>query len=94
MCHWAAHLNGLYAPTSGTYNDILFFQNISDTNQATFQNSVINGVMYFPGANVVMQGTSTVSGGIVVNTITLQSDSVTTVSMSGLNGLPQVTLVQ
>ncbi|HXX21665.1 MAG TPA: pilus assembly protein TadG-related protein [Terriglobia bacterium] len=54
----------LSAPTSGTYAGILFFQNPSDTSNATFNGSngtVWNGAIYLPKAQVTMNGSNSSS---------------------------------
>ena len=85
----------LSAPTSGTYNGILFFQNISDTQQATIQDCTLDGVLYFPGAEVLFQG-STDSGGLVADTVLIQNSAVVVNpwSATAQNPLTKVTLVQ
>jgi hypothetical protein len=49
------------APTSGTYSGVLFDQSPSDTSTATFNgndSASIQGIMYFPDANLTMNGNS------------------------------------
>lgn len=49
----------LTAPTSGTYSGVLFDQSSSDTSAAKLDgtaNSSLQGVMYFPNADVTMHG--------------------------------------
>ena len=52
----------LSAPTSGTYNGILFFQSRSDSKSATFaggDSAILQGILYFPDALVDWVGGST-----------------------------------
>jgi hypothetical protein len=55
----------LTAPTSGTYNGILFYQNRSNSNAATLEggaSATLTGILYFPDANLTLEnGTSTSS---------------------------------
>lgn len=73
----------LEAPTSGPYNGILFYQDPSNTSAATFNggsNTTVEGIMYFPTADLtfgggnassiystIIAGTITFSGGTTVN---------------------------
>ena len=61
----------LTAPTSGTYNGILFYQDRSDANGVYIEggaNSVLNGILYFPDANVTLEnGTNTTSYATVIS---------------------------
>jgi Flp pilus assembly protein TadG len=55
------------APTSGPYSGILFYQNPSDMNSASFSGSggsVLNGIFYLPKAQLNLSG----SGGATFNT--------------------------
>ena len=87
----------LSAPTSGTYNGILFFQDPNDTSQATIQSSStdLNGVLYFPSATLTVQS-STINGGIVANKILFQSSTVDVNPWSASEQYPltTVTLVE
>jgi hypothetical protein len=50
------------APTSGTYNGILFYQDRSDTNAASVEggaNSTLDGILYFPAAALTLGNGST-----------------------------------
>lgn len=53
----------LTAPTSGTYDGILFYQDRADSNLASFEggaNSNLKGILYFPSAPMnIANGTST-----------------------------------
>ena len=76
----ASSTESLSGPTSGTYADILFFQNPSDTSQATVQAGTfaIDGVLYFPTAKLVVQGGGgTIEGGIIADEILFQSSKFT-----------------
>jgi Flp pilus assembly protein TadG len=69
----------LIAPTSGTFNGVLFDQSPSDTSSAAINgdsNSVLEGVMYFPTADVTMNGNSntTIYTDFVVKTLTLNGN--------------------
>jgi hypothetical protein len=61
----------LTAPTSGTYNGILFYQDRSNANGVFIEggaNSVLNGILYFPDANLTLEnGTSTTSYATVIS---------------------------
>jgi Flp pilus assembly protein TadG len=67
----------LNAMTSGPYNGILFYQDPSDTNAATFRNGSasfdLSGAMYFPTADVVFQngGSTNDCSLFVANSLTL-----------------------
>ena len=72
------------APTSGTYDGILFYQDRSDTNAATVEggtNSVMKGVFYFPGAALTLGNgsSSTIYSQIVANTVAVVGGSNLTV---------------
>jgi Flp pilus assembly protein TadG len=57
----------LTAPTSGAYSGILFYQDSSDSNSASFTGSggsVLNGIFYLPKAQLNLTG----SGGATFNT--------------------------
>ena len=65
----------LSAPTSGTYNGILFYQARGNTNTASLEGgatSVLTGILYFPSANLLVEnGTSTSSyASIVAGSVT------------------------
>ena len=65
----------LTAPTSGTYEGILYWQASSDSNQMIMNGdttSIWQGVIYTPGANVTLNGGSNVAAytDFVVNTLT------------------------
>lgn len=61
----------LSAPTSGTYNGILFYQSRSNTTMATIEggaSSTLQGVLYFPAANITFEnGTSTTTYASIVS---------------------------
>jgi len=61
----------LTAPTSGTYNGILFYQDRANTNTVYVEggaSSVLNGILYFPSANVTLEnGTNTTSYATVIS---------------------------
>jgi Flp pilus assembly protein TadG len=61
----------LTAPTSGTYNGILFYQDRSNANAVYIEggaSSVLNGILYFPDANLTLEnGTNTTSYATVVS---------------------------
>ena len=59
----------LVAPTSGSWEGILFFQNRSDTSTATFSgssNSDLEGALYFPNALLQYSGGSPKNAGYTV----------------------------
>jgi hypothetical protein len=69
----------LTAPTSGDFSGVLFDQSSSDTSSAAINgdsNSVLEGVMYFPTADVTMSGNSntTIYTDFVVKTLTLNGN--------------------
>jgi len=52
------------APTSGTYNGILFYQDRADTQAATIEggaNSTMKGILYFPNAALTLGNGSSVT---------------------------------
>ena len=54
----------LTAPTSGTYDGILFYQNRSNSTAVSIQGgttSTLAGILYFPDANVALSGGSSTS---------------------------------
>jgi hypothetical protein len=56
--------SNLTAPTTGTYAGILFFQDPGDTNSVVFNgsnNMILNGALYFPTAQVTMNGSNSSS---------------------------------
>ena len=71
----------LSAPTSGTWQGVQFFQNRSDTTAATLSGGsaqAMNGLLYFPGANLTYTGGSSSNGTattIVANTVTMVGNS-------------------
>lgn len=67
----------LAAPTSGTYNGILFYQDPKNTTSEALEggaNSYLEGILYFPKANLTLEnGTSTTSyESIVTGSLTMQ----------------------
>lgn len=73
------------APTSGTYNGILFYQNRSDVLPATIEggaNSTINGILYLPGALLTIGNgsTSAVNAQIVAASVAMVGGSKLTVN--------------
>jgi Flp pilus assembly protein TadG len=68
------------APTSGTYDGILFYQDRADTRGASIQggaSSSLTGILYFPAAALsIGNGTSsTISSPLIANTISLVGGS-------------------
>ena len=75
----------LSAPTSGTYDGILFYQARSDTQTASIQggaNSTLNGILYFPSAalNIGNGSSSTFNISLVASTLTFNGGSGLTVN--------------
>jgi Flp pilus assembly protein TadG len=73
----------LSAPTSGTYNGILFYQDRADTTAASIQGgatSVLKGILYFPNAALsIGNGTSsTFYTPIIANSLTIVGGSTVT----------------
>lgn len=67
------------APTSGTYSGMLFDQSSTDTSMATLNgndSSTIQGIMYFPAANLTMNGNSStvIYTDFVVSSLTLNGN--------------------
>jgi hypothetical protein len=59
----------LSAPTSGTYAGILFFQDPGDQNAAVLNgtnNTILNGALYFPKAQVTMNGSNSLSSAYTI----------------------------
>jgi hypothetical protein len=84
--HGAVNMTGgttmtLTAPTTGTWQGILFYQDRADTTAATLEGGsgqTLNGVLYFPKANLTYTG-----GSASVNTqTTIVSDTLTMVGNS------------
>jgi hypothetical protein len=74
-----ANLN-ISAPTSGTYNGILFYQDRSNSQAASIQggaSSSLTGILYFPDSAITIgNGTSTsCTATIVTKTITIAGGS-------------------
>ena len=64
------------APTSGTYDGILFFEDSADTNAMTVTgsgSSVVQGIFYAPSASLSMTGSSgsSFNADLVVNALTM-----------------------
>lgn len=62
----------LYAPDSGTYEGLLFYQDPSDTQQATINgtdNSVFQGAIYMPTADLDFSGTANFNSGAAYTVI-------------------------
>lgn len=65
----------LTAPTSGTYDGILFYQNRSNSTAVSIQGgttSSMAGILYFPDANLTISGGSSTStyASVIANTLT------------------------
>jgi Flp pilus assembly protein TadG len=92
----SATLNGsqtfqLTAPTIGSYTAILFFQNKSDTSNATINGSNTSnftGALYFPGAQLTYNGSGPLSAYtiLVANTIVFNGSSNISDNYSSLPG--------
>ena len=70
----AQYLN-LVAPTSGSYNGMLFFAPVTNTSAMSFtgiQLSTLSGIVYLPGAGITWEGISstTFNNSIIVKTFT------------------------
>ena len=68
--------NGSTAPTVGSYNGYLFYQNILDTSALSLQGgstTYMNGSLYAPGAaiNIGNGSGATLSGGIVARSLSM-----------------------
>jgi len=67
----SVQINGLsntqmYAPNSGTYEGLLFYQDPADTQQATINgtdNSLFQGAIYMPSADLDFSGTASFNNG-------------------------------
>ena len=91
------------APTSGTWEGMLFYQDRADTNTATISggsNAALTGVLYFPNAPVTYSGGSAGSSPytvIVAGSATFSGGSTLNSDFSSLsNGSPikRVTLAE
>jgi hypothetical protein len=74
----------LTAPSSGTYQGILFYQDRSDTTPSTLvggTGQLMNGVLYFPAANLTYTGGSSTNA----TATTIVSDTLTMVGNSFIN---------
>jgi hypothetical protein len=74
-----ANLN-FSAPTSGSYNGILFYQDRFDTSSASVQGgatSTLNGILYFPDAALTIGNgaTSTISASIIAGSLSIVGGS-------------------
>jgi hypothetical protein len=84
IANGAIQVNGntslnLSAPTSGTFNGVLFDQSASDTSPAIINGNAgsnLRGVMYFPGAQVTINGNSgtTIYTDFVVSSLVLNGN--------------------
>jgi hypothetical protein len=92
----------LAAPTTGTYSGILFAQSPTDTSAATINGNAstnIQGIMYFPAANLTINGNSstTMYTDFISQSLTLNGNVSFDdyASLSGVNSpLNPVTLVE
>ena len=81
----------VYAPTAGSYNGIAILQPSTNTNQLQVQfgsnNEILDGYIYAPGAEVYLQdnGGGVTASGIVANSMTNQSSSLTIPSYDTAN---------
>jgi len=79
----------LSAPTSGTWEGILFFQDPSDTNKATFSGGAtlgLEGVLYFPTAEVdYTGGTSDTSSAAYAHYTVIVADKLKFTGASAIN---------
>jgi hypothetical protein len=69
----------LTAPTSGTYNGILFFgRGIVDVDIGGTTGSVLTGIIYFPNAEVTLHGTDgmTLNTTLITKTLTVEGNIV------------------
>jgi hypothetical protein len=80
----------LTAPSTGNYANVLIFQPTSDTNSMTFNGSaaaVLTGLVYAPGGEVILDGTSTTLSDIVASQILINaSGTMTFPNTSGTRG--------
>ena len=79
----------LTAPTSGTYNGILFFEDPTDTNAMTVTGSgtsTMEGIIYAPAASLSMTGSSgaTIYSDLVVSSLSM-TGSTSLQNYSGIN---------
>jgi Flp pilus assembly protein TadG len=75
----------LSAPTSGTYNGILFFEQRGDTNALTITGSHttnFSGIFYLPSANVILTGSEamTYNAAFVVNQLSVTGSQTITLN--------------
>ena len=84
----------MYAPNSGTYEGLLFYQDPADTQQATINgtnNSLFQGAIYMPSADLTFGGNSTFNNGAAYTVIVTDQFNVsgnTNVNLaSNLSGL-------
>lgn len=91
----------LSAPTTGTYKDILMYQDPSDTNVGPAPNgptlggdntSSYNGVLYFPNDEVTLYGNNTTSGsGLAIGALVSKSIALSgspVLNLEGKAGMP------
>jgi hypothetical protein len=66
----------LVAPTTGTFANILIYQPSGDTNSMTFNGSaaaVLTGLVYTPGATIILDGTSTTLTEVVAKDVLINA---------------------
>jgi hypothetical protein len=100
----AVDINGssgdeLTAPTSGTYQGVLFFENRSSSVAVTINgsNTAMDGDLYFYGSNVTYNGSNDSDVAIISQTVTVNGSydyAPPVVSGSGPSAPPQVVLIE
>jgi hypothetical protein len=71
----------LVAPTSGTAANVLLVQPASDTNSITFNGraaAVLTGLLYAPGAQLILDGTSTTLSDIIAGSVLINASGTMT----------------
>ncbi|MFT3879448.1 MAG: matrixin family metalloprotease [Gemmatales bacterium] len=78
----------LSAPTSGTYAGILFYQHKNNTRALSMSGNGMlgtNGTIYAPTAQVVLSGNAQIQESMVVNTLTISGNGISTLVTEGTN---------
>jgi hypothetical protein len=81
----------LAAPTSGNYAGVVFY-NAGGYQGLTFNSTAainLDGLVYVPGGNVMLDGTPVTAQNLVTNTITLNANSSLSLSGTAAGGLSQ-----
>lgn len=85
----------LVAPTTGNYANVVYFQPATNSNTLTFNGTataVLNGLVYVPGGQLILDGTSSTWTQVIAKDITINASGSLTfnaASSSGTSGLSE-----